>query len=133
MRGLHLASITTPDELAFVNTIQAVKANNTWIGGSDSKNEGEWLWTSGEDWLIAPCSDKFPSCDSTIEICCDSSIDLWGLKEPNNDGPGEDSENCASINDSDNGALDGKFNDLPCGQKRHFLCERKLPLPPELP
>lgn len=113
-RDLHLASILTAEELAFVNTIPDIKGASTWIGASDMDKEGRWWWANGDQWLINPCTANSPQ-------DCDNNIDLWHTGEPN-DTSGED---CAAIDDdSSGGNPNGMFNDLDCDENRPFLCER---------
>ena len=45
-RGGHLATITTKEEQVAVSSIGIKK--NYWIGGTDSKIEGQWEWITGE-------------------------------------------------------------------------------------
>ncbi|KAM3843464.1 CD209 antigen-like protein A [Vipera latastei] len=44
------------------------------------------------------------------------SLSFWGKGEPNNAGSGED---CATLRSS------GKWNDVACSGKEHWICEKK--------
>ncbi len=47
----HLATITSPEESNFIaNNGNFLVHNTYWLGGSDSDNEGEWNWVTGEEW-----------------------------------------------------------------------------------
>ena len=59
--GGHLATITSSEEQAFIETFSTGKP---WIGATDEKAEGTWEWITGETW------------DYTN----------WGSGEPNNSG-----------------------------------------------
>ena len=44
--GGHLANVTSQAENNFIKSILTV---NSWLGGSDNANEGQWIWTSGPE------------------------------------------------------------------------------------
>ena len=106
--GGNLASIHSSEENQFVLSMGKaidIKAN-FWIGGSDIKNEGEWVWTDG------------------------SAFDykFWGGNNPSNSGGNED---CISFWLIDK---DQKWNDFRCDNDkdhpRHatkgFVCKKKV-------
>ena len=45
--GAHLASIHSADELEFV---QNNFPRNLWLGASDARKEGTWVWSDGSSW-----------------------------------------------------------------------------------
>jgi hypothetical protein len=69
------------------------RSARVWIGYTDKGHEGDWRKTTGAA----------------------ASFALWRDGEPNNFGNGED---CAEWS-----ALDGRWNDLPCGDRMPSLCE----------
>ncbi|XP_062891694.1 C-type lectin domain family 10 member A-like isoform X1 [Mobula hypostoma] len=72
-----------------------------WIGLSDTASEGDWRWVDGTDYS--------------------SSLTYWSEGEPNDGDHGED---CAEIFDN------GKWNDLPCSNIQHWICEKSALIPP---
>jgi hypothetical protein len=102
---MYLATVTTLKERVVVG--QFVNAT-TWLGGFDIQNEGEWNWVKGIDpWTIYPCDPAQPDCDNTIN--------MWDKGVPADAG----NEDCLALwLDTD------KFDDLDCGEKYPFLCEK---------
>ena len=103
----HLVKIETEEENEELYN-EAVRLNMTsesWIGLSDSAEEGNWVWTSGE-------RAKFTK---------------WSTAEPNNDR--EDGENCAVLYTFVVSPVPwkvercGKWNDVPCQFQRGAICE----------
>lgn len=69
--GGHLASITSKEELDFVNNIlKDGSKDRYWLGASDEQQEGIWNWVTGEKFVISS----------------------WRTGEPNNNN-GDHSEN----------------------------------------
>ena len=49
--GGHLATITSHEEQNFIESLIAGgKKHYYWLGGTDEKVEGEWVWITGEPW-----------------------------------------------------------------------------------
>ncbi|HET6226930.1 MAG TPA: PKD domain-containing protein [Bacteroidia bacterium] len=70
-----------------------------WIGFSDAKKEGDFVWFDGSN----------------------ISYTNWATGEPNNNNPGDpDGEDCTQI------YADGSWNDLSCGLKSHSVIEVNL-------
>lgn len=49
----------------------------------------------------------------------------WNGEQPDNRGPGGRAENCVEISIAYNDWLKN-WNDLPCDEKRDFICEKSL-------
>ncbi|XP_072104244.1 C-type lectin domain family 17, member A-like [Mobula birostris] len=74
--------------------------NQHWIGLSDAASEGDWRWVDGTDYS--------------------SSSTNWSRGEPNND---KNAEDCVEM------LVTGKWNDLPCDERRYWICERPAVIP----
>ena len=70
-----------------------------WMGASDRKSEGKWVWETSGKFL----TDGFTA---------------WGPGGPDD----KDGEDCLEWN-----IYAGVWNDAPCGQKLPFVCERDIP------
>ncbi|CAL4093199.1 unnamed protein product, partial [Meganyctiphanes norvegica] len=71
-----------------------------WGGGSDTAQEGNWVWLSGK-----PFHDQFP----------------WADSEPNNgvwDGGDDGEEDCLKVN------WNGGYSDAPCTVKHRYICDK---------
>ena len=87
-----------------------------WLGGTDKDEEGTWKWSDGSPFEFTNW--------------------LWG--EPNNwigNGPNELDEDCMHMDNFGRWEFDnegklreksGKWNDLRCDKKLHFLCAQKI-------
>jgi hypothetical protein len=103
----YLATLTTPTEMKCAYDVTS-QGTRTWIGATDSADEGNFTWVTGEAWTW-PYKQSPP----------------WkGSGEPN-DFAGED---CVDLFDNVGGS--SGFNDQDCGSKRAALCEWE---PPGLP
>ena len=69
-------------------------SNNTWIGLTDSEQEGSWKWSSGNIAMITS----------------------WGLNQPD----GGVLENCTVMNVSDT----YRWHDQPCSAINDYVCEK---------
>ena len=45
-----MASIHSPEELEFINSLTSYSSGYIYIGGTDAANEGQWEWTDGSPW-----------------------------------------------------------------------------------
>ena len=70
--------------------------HDRWIGGNDEVQEN-YILSDGSSF----------------------SYENWRSGEPNNDGHGDDPENCAEIED------DGRWDDQPCDKTKRYICERR--------
>jgi hypothetical protein len=53
-RGGHLATVTSPEEWAFLRAVLAVSPSDTfWLGGTDAEQEGVWKWITNELWAFS--------------------------------------------------------------------------------
>ncbi len=64
--GGYLVSITSASEQSFVESL-IYPEGVFWIGATDSLNEGDWVWTSGESWGYTNWHSGEPSNSSGIE------------------------------------------------------------------
>lgn len=127
-QGLRLAWIETPEENAFlVDRIQAadVPASDSeellsYIGGSDSGNEGNWIWRGRG---AIPNGFQFwqgESADSGGRAVGGAYAN-WAPTEPNNT---DDDENCAVISVlGANNRQPGDWDDRDCDTALPFVCE----------
>ncbi|XP_061183368.1 perlucin-like [Saccostrea echinata] len=95
----ELAEVETAIEENFLeqHVRQLGKGIGFWLGGSDIILEGEWMWMTSKTLLSM-------------------AYTAWKPGEPNNEG---NNEHCLEI--QWNSFL---WNDTPCDQQRHFICER---------
>ena len=70
-----------------------------WLGGSDSQEEGVWVWDSNQEGM--------------------NMEQFWGSRSPNNAGGSED---CLQIVKG-LASRDIHLNDLSCGEQRPSICE----------
>ena len=84
--------IRTPAQLYFMTTLNVT--SNTWIGLTDSAQEGNWRWNNGD----------------TVNIT------NWGLNQPD----GGFLENCTVMNVSDT----YRWHDQSCSSINDYVCER---------
>ena len=89
--GGHLAVISTAEENRFVNELS--QAQNIWLGGCDSANEGVFEWLTGETFYYTN----------------------WASGEPNNGGPGEQDYIQMYAN--------GTWDDVKYQETKKFVCE----------
>lgn len=95
--GGHLAVITSPLEQRRVEQLmEKADGNDSWIGGTDEKQEGSWKWVTGEEF------------DYTN----------WGYSQPDNYQHGEEFENHMEMS-----GWDGSWNDLNGTELRGFILE----------
>ena len=107
MRG-YLAEINSAAENNFIGI--ETTATDIWIGATDEKVEGSWIWDGA-----ASLNNK-PS-GSGDNAGRSASFHSWADREPNNDKGIED---CAVTNWRNNR---GKWNDLPCFVAARYLIE----------
>ena len=84
--------IRTPAQLYFMTTLNIT--SNTWIGLTDSAQEGNWRWNNGD----------------TVNVT------NWGLNQPD----GGFLENCTVMNVSDT----YRWHDQLCSSINDYVCER---------
>ena len=78
----------------FMKTLQVMITSNTWIGLTDTEQQGSWKWNNGD---IAMITD-------------------WGLNQPD----GGMLENCAVLNISNR----YRWHDQPCSSINDYVCKR---------
>ncbi|XP_045180540.2 hepatic lectin-like [Mercenaria mercenaria] len=97
----HLIHVENMAENAFIkDRLREFKEKAWWIGLTDELAEGMWQWYDTQE--IANFTD-------------------WNPTEPNNNGPGQGQEDCATFWD----IFDFKWADLPCTSKFSPVCEKK--------
>ncbi|XP_059167871.1 C-type lectin BML-2-like [Physella acuta] len=88
-----LAKVSSEAELSFLFSLKPNVSEGMWIGGSNTTNEGKWMWTDG----------------TTANLSS-----LWGPHEPNNE---KGNEYCLEIY-----FKEGMLNDESCDGLRPFVC-----------
>ncbi len=93
----RLAAIRTDGVNAFLSAETGAldSTQKWWLGGTDAAVEGTWEWDGGTAW----------------------SYSNWQSGEPNNSGGNED---CLQLWRF----TDGRWNDEPCAQALHYICEQ---------
>ena len=94
--GGDLASVGSEEENNFIASLSSVEL---WLGGTDSAQEGTFVWSDGTAW----------------------TYQNWNSKEPNNLG----NEDCVHML-HDKWNTNGKWNDRKCTHVTAFLCEKYL-------
>ena len=98
--GGHLASVTSQQIHYYL--LSKIKQTQLacWVGGTDIKEEGKWLWSDGNPW----------------------NFTLWAKepRQPDNHYPGE---NCLKI--YDHVTPDG-WNDDMCRKEHKFVCSQRI-------
>ena len=99
--GGHLASVTNMKIHNYIKSKVTIGQIHTyfWIGGTDQEQECDWRWTDGSPW----------------------NLTMWGPRQPDNWGHGED---CLQINFGQH-SRDG-WNDNRCTRHREFVCSQLL-------
>jgi len=93
-KGLHLAKVDDPEQSrALFDAVRKLDDGRWWIGLSDHKEEGRWMWDDGSS-LEKPA---------------------WRRGEPDNDACNQD---CAALREDSK----GRWHDTHCGQPRPFVC-----------
>uniref|UniRef100_A0A8C7MWX4 C-type lectin domain family 4 member K n=1 Tax=Oncorhynchus kisutch TaxID=8019 RepID=A0A8C7MWX4_ONCKI len=107
--GGHLVIIESQQEQEFIK--QRVVAlgidpydHSPWIGLTDEKQEGLWVWM-----------DNTP---------LNENIKYWDFGEPNNHGPKGESENCVRIGQKCHHQINCWF-DFPCAEPSKRICESR--------
>ncbi|XP_061616227.1 immune-related, lectin-like receptor 4 isoform X2 [Phyllopteryx taeniolatus] len=111
LRNGNLVKIDSRDEQSFVERRlrdkMSFQEDKFWIGLTDSKQEGRWLWADGSP--------------------LDPSLSLWGRNEPDNwsgEGGGEVGEDCVRMGEKD-GAHDLLcWFDKACDVPQRSVCEK---------
>ncbi|XP_044198199.1 ladderlectin-like [Thunnus albacares] len=98
-KGAHLASIHGTREYNQIKRIisdRTHRSPKTWIGGSDSQEEGVWLWSDGTRFAYS----------------------YWCRGEPNNNW----NQDCIQMNYGGNKCWD----DVQCNSRRSSVCAKKI-------
>lgn len=82
--GGHLATITSEEELEFVNSLKGLRSRtNYWLGAWQPSEEEGWTWVTGETWSYTFWGDNQPDnsqmdtgvSEDYLQACYD-----WGMK-----------------------------------------------------
>lgn len=82
--GGHLATITSEQELQFVNSLRGLRRRtNYWLGAWQPSEEQGWTWVTGESWAYTFWGDNQPDdsqkdtgiSEDYLQACYD-----WGMK-----------------------------------------------------
>ena len=73
--GGYLATLTTPEEEAFVALLCANNSTRSgyYLGATDTENEGSWQWITGEKWDYTNWNDGEPNNASSVE----HYLEIW--------------------------------------------------------
>ena len=77
--GGDLASVGSEEENNFINSL----GTNFYLGGSDSAQEGTWVWSDGTAWTYDKWQAGEPINDNNYENCL---IGNWRERRTWNDG-----------------------------------------------
>ena len=94
--GSLLVTIQSKEENDFVRSLiphSPSNDNDIWIALNDVAVEGSWVWEDG------------------VAL---GAYNSWNSDEPN----GGNNENCVEMYDES-----GKWNDMPCGDGRYYVCK----------
>lgn len=97
----HLAQVDDNGENTFLVNLSRERVAGgygTWLGGTDQKQEGVWIWSSSEERI-------------------DETFSNFKGKEPN----GEKDENCLQLKKVESWA----WNDESCETKMNYICEKQ--------
>ncbi|MCP4407271.1 MAG: C-type lectin domain-containing protein [Gammaproteobacteria bacterium] len=73
-QGGYLATLTSEQENSFVyDELQKPSNDFCWLGGSDSKQEGIWEWTNGDNWSYESWANGEPNGGTT-----ENHLLYWG-------------------------------------------------------
>ncbi|XP_061520216.1 immune-related, lectin-like receptor 4 [Phycodurus eques] len=107
----NLVKIDSRDEQSFVERRlrdkMSFQEDKFWIGLTDSKQEGRWLWADGSP--------------------LDPSLSFWARNEPDNwsgDGGGEVGEDCVRMGEKDGAHELLCWFDKACGVPHRSVCEK---------
>ncbi|CAG2202657.1 unnamed protein product [Mytilus edulis] len=96
-----LAEVVSYGERDFLRKQASKYAETFWLGGTDSKHEGSWIWaTSQSNFIVTGWHTRL-------------------VKEPNNQGG---NEHCINIHKK----LDFEWNDDRCWNSYRYICEKLL-------
>ncbi len=125
LEGMRLAWIETEAENEFlVDSIAAADVPAaqddellTYMGGSDSGNEGNWIWRGRG---AIPNGFQFWQ-GANLGAAVNGAYESWAPGEPNNT---DDDENCAALSVlGSNNRAPGSWDDRDCDSELPFVCE----------
>ncbi|MFM2433335.1 MAG: hypothetical protein RI974_75 [Actinomycetota bacterium] len=107
----YLATITSPEENAFLFTVMGGAGNNAWLGASDRDVEGDWKWMTGPEAGTSFYSGTANGGGGAVN----NEFNGWAGGEPNQAGD----EDYAEVYG------DGRWNDIPSngGPQNYYLIE----------
>ncbi len=119
--GMHLVKIDSEEENRFIEAeafskegVKFTDGNQYWLGASDHKTEGQWLWLS----------DKSMFYDEKTRTIIGNAYNQWGQTtlggQPNNVSKNDEDEDCAVIRPG------GEWFDIGCSKRfAYVICEAK--------
>lgn len=114
----YLATVTSAEEWAFLDTVVNPGHETAWLGASDAEEEGVWRWVTGPE-----AGTVFWTGDWTGTA---SGYANWNSGEPNN--VGDEGENAL------HGWYGAGWNDIPATYTYAYIVEYSpIPLPATLP
>lgn len=125
LEGMRLAWIETAEENDFLvdsiaaADVPAVEDDEvlTYIGASDSGNEGNWIWRGRG--IIADGFQFWQGANFGNAV--NGAFESWSPGEPNNT---DDDENCAALSVlGSNNRAPGSWDDRDCDSELPFVCE----------
>jgi hypothetical protein len=126
LEGMRLAWIETEEENEFlVDSIAAADVPApaddevlTYMGASDSGNEGTWIWR-GRGAILD--GFQFWQQGANVGTAVNGAFESWSPGEPNNS---DDDENCGALSVfGGNNRVPGNWDDRDCDSALPFVCE----------
>lgn len=113
--GGHLASVTSPEENAFIYNLRPVASFSRWIGGRiTTRSPFALQWIDGTTYVDF-------STDAVYDGCKPSEDCLFQKNEPNNFFGNEDCISQAHPIQTSNAM---GWNDASCSQEKYAVCEK---------